>query len=190
MDYFTKRRLVIWGFIVLILLNLSALGTIGFHRFRRVPPRIAHQGLGCMRNNQTHPFIWEKLQLSDEQRSDFKKLRNGFKDRSNIIITELNQKRIDIIEELSQEEPEKEKLDKIASEMGDLHAQLKAESINHLLELKKICTPEQYEMLLIHFNTMFERHGYDGHGRQGGKGKGKRKGHGRNYYAPMHDTID
>lgn len=160
MDYFTKRRLVIWGFSILILLNLSALATIAYYRFFR-PPREEVRIHPAWRKHKPEPCLWKALNFTDAQKAQFDTVKNTYRNRSTKIIHALRQKRVAIIKELSTNEPDNAKLEKLADEIGKLHADLKKESIHHLLELKTICNTEQNEMLSLHFNRMLERHGYE-----------------------------
>ena len=49
--------------------------------------------------------------------------------------------------EIAKKNPNPEILDNYAYEIGTLHYELKKQTINHFLELKKICNEEQQESL-------------------------------------------
>ena len=180
MDYFTKKRLVIWGFAILIIINLTALGTIIYFRFFAPPPKVTE--FSPQQAPVNRPYVWDKLNFTEKQRAQMSELRDDFLARSKAVMDSLDNKRYAIIMELSMEDPDLSKLDKLTEDIGSLHAQLKKESIRHLLQMKEICTPEQHQHLTrLFIERMHSEDMGPGMGmrpRQG-KGQGNRSRHGR-----------
>ncbi|MBN1184444.1 MAG: Spy/CpxP family protein refolding chaperone [Bacteroidales bacterium] len=143
MDYFTKKRLVIWGFIILIIINLSALGTIAYFRFFKPPVK------ACAISDIQRPMhsVWQKLNLTENQENKINVLRREFRSETKFLMDSLNIMRFEIVKEIGKKEPDLQYLDKMTEIIGNLHTQLKKESIHHLLEMKTICTPEQHREL-------------------------------------------
>jgi len=63
-------------------------------------------------------------------------------------------KRMDIAKEISSKKPDTLKLYKLADEWGNLHSQLKKQTIRHFLQLKSYCNPAQQEKLSVFFNDI------------------------------------
>ena len=55
-----------------------------------------------------------------------------------------------LIDELSSENPSKETMDSLANRIGTFEAQMKKQTVKHILNIRSICTEEQ-EMLLDQF---------------------------------------
>jgi Spy/CpxP family protein refolding chaperone len=59
------------------------------------------------------------------------------------ILDSLEVTRKKLMDELSGDEPDRDKLDSLAEEIGSLQAELQKKMIGHLLEGKSLLTPEQ-----------------------------------------------
>ena len=59
-----------------------------------------------------------------------------------------------MIDEIAKLNPNIENLDSIAKEIGNLHYELKLNTINHFIELKGICNDQQQEILQTMFKQM------------------------------------
>ncbi|MBN2349389.1 MAG: periplasmic heavy metal sensor [Bacteroidales bacterium] len=169
MNYFTKKRLIILGIVLLVVLNLSSLATILYHnRVGKVAVTL-NQDDEILYNNLNH-FLQKELSLTDEQFLSVENLRREHFIRTKEIIVQLNDKRDEMLVEFRKEKPNHRKLNNLAGEIGNLHRDLKIEAIDHFLNLKKLCTPEQQEKLNILFEKIqrFEdRKGKSGHHRKG-----------------------
>lgn len=150
----TKKTLLILLIVLLVVINISALLTIIYHHKVQEPPlppmenpmenysvkdEIASRGM--------YHFIKDELQLSDEQFEQFRDINRTNMIKSREIASELNRIRREMMNEIAKENPNLEKLDSFAQDIGALHYNLKKLTINHFLELKEICTYEQQESL-------------------------------------------
>ena len=102
-------------------------------------------------------YMSDKLKLNEEQNSKFYSLRAEFHKNAEIVSKEITEKRRLLYIELAKEESDLENLNKIADEIGLLHAELKKLSVNHYISMKEICSPEQQEELYQMFRAMFEK---------------------------------
>ena len=171
MDYFTKKRLVIWGFVILIIMNLTDIATIGYYRFFRSPVKVEYR-----KYYRKGRCPIEEIDMTDNQIDQLKNIRHAFNTKSEKVVKDLQQKRMSIIAELSKEEPDTAELNKLAEEMGELHAALKKETIAHLLKLKQTLSSEQHKKFIGMYHTMFEKRGYGSHRHgNGDKPHGKRQ---------------
>ena len=93
-----------------------------------------------------HPMkkTWMRLGLTSEQETRLKELHwQTATDRRELEI-KIKELRGKIKMELLKDKPSQKVLDDYAAQMGDLHKQKNLSSIDHLLKVKKILTPEQF----------------------------------------------
>ncbi len=146
----TKKSLLILLIVLLVVINISALLTIIYSQKVQEPPlpplenynlkdEIASRGM--------YHFIKDELQLSDKQFEQFRDINRTNMIKSREIASELNRTRREMMNEIAKENPNTEKLDSFAQDIGALHYNLKKLTINHFLELKEICTADQQESL-------------------------------------------
>ncbi|MFW5658209.1 MAG: Spy/CpxP family protein refolding chaperone [bacterium] len=156
MNLFKNHKIITWAIIVLLIMNLFALGTIIYHiRSENVAIQPAPQpGTG-----NAQQIITRELNLSPEQFDRFKEYRQRYMIKSREIVRELNEQRQMMLDELSEDNPDSVYLNEIAKTIGILHQQLKEETIVNFLNLKSICTPEQQEKLEHLFRKMMEMEG-------------------------------
>jgi len=132
-----KRKLLIWGIVLLTVVNIAALGTIGYHRFRQCGER-QHENQHARRG-----FLHRELALSDAQAAQMKVLKESFQANARPIRLALRSKRERLLQFLTAPDPDCAKIDSVQSEIDSLQAELQKLVIGHLLDEKKIITPEQ-----------------------------------------------
>ncbi len=152
MNYFTRKRIIIFGVILLIIINITAIGTmIYFHKADDKPAILTPKEEEIFEG--INHFLKRKLHLDDDQYNKIVELRRENFSMTKSIMQELDKKRDEMLDEFVKEDPSRKKLDKIAGDIGDLHYRLKMETIDHFLQMKKLCTPEQQE----HLNHIFKK---------------------------------
>lgn len=104
------------------------------------PEMMAHGGPGLM----------QELNLTDEQIEKLKKEK--FAKRKNLIQMRAEKEtlELDLEKELSADQPNTGKIEKIAGKMGDLHGQMVAQRAQSLVFLKSLLTDEQKKILDAH----------------------------------------
>lgn len=151
----TKKYLIISLIVFLFLINISALTTILIRRNQMVSiperERQIHEPDRRMARGIRNEFNFNEYQFAEFKKINKKSFRMNYH-----LIQGIDSIRFIILEELSLENPDQEKLDSLVYEAGQFHMQLKRNTINHFLQLKEICTPEQEKVLLRMFNMMFE----------------------------------
>ena len=179
MNKITKKQLLIGGLVLLFVINIAALGTIiyqnqkynnerdfreeeterSWHDSRREKryERRMHEDRDDRsrprRGNRFDQYIRDELNFDDNQFNKFLDLRAKNKEKQHAIVEKLAQKREEMMKELSSNTPDTTKLEQIAEQIGSLHKELKNKTIEHFLEVKKICNPSQEEM----FNNLIRR---------------------------------
>ncbi|MFC2104651.1 Spy/CpxP family protein refolding chaperone [Bacteroidota bacterium] len=144
----TKKTLIIGIIILLLVINISALSTIFYHK------KIRSKKIAEISNVQKdirvrgmRRYIQEELNLSEEQFIQFRESHTAYMTSSQEIASELDIKRSEMMNEVANINPSSEKLDSIAYNIGTLHYELKKLTINHFMELKNICKEDQQEVL-------------------------------------------
>jgi len=147
MDIFTQKRAMTWTIIILVVINLVALGTILWHVTRKpqAPPPPQKR-----EPDQTQYFIRNELDLSEKQAQRFEELGREHNQQSMRIQNELHRLKGEIINELFLEERDLIRIENLTKEIGSKEAEKEMILFNHFLALAEVCEPEQREK----FNTM------------------------------------
>jgi Spy/CpxP family protein refolding chaperone len=98
-------------------------------------------------SEQRTRFFREQLNLTPEQMDVFRDLNRNFNRNGNNINAELQRLRIEMVQELGNENPDSARLDSISITIGNLHAQLKQLTIDYYLDMKENCDEEQQKKL-------------------------------------------
>ena len=135
-----KNKFIIYVLLILTVINLAALGTFLFHRFR-----------GCARSRvdpqQAEGFeqVKQELSLSAEQIVKFQEYRKAFHAELDSLSVEQNDLRRELIQELAATTPERKRLSEINERINRLQIEAQERVINHLLDVKAILGPKQQE---------------------------------------------
>jgi len=170
-----KRKLLILGVVILVIVNISALLTIFYNcRFKSIerpsgPPR-------------SFDFLRHELALNDSQIVQLEAQRAAFDKQIDKFRLKLREKREALVEELRSDEPDSGRIDQLVEEIGELQTDLEKKAIRGILQGKAILTPEQREKLL----RMFE-HRLQGRGMIPAHRWPKGKGPHRDPFGPMED---
>ncbi len=154
MDILTKKRLLIGTIIILIVINISALGTMAFNKFihtRNVEFR-DHNKKNSSENKEKQMkkhhfrmknFVKKELALSDEQFEQFANLKDVNIEKSKFFRQEIDNRKKMIFKEYCKDGQDTAILYQISDEIGYLHAKMQKETLRHFQATEKILTPEQ-----------------------------------------------
>lgn len=173
MDYFTKKRLVIWGIALLVLMNIAALTTVWFQQRQiPVPPQLDP---GPPKAAQR--FLRRELDLSKAQMEAFANLQRQHFEEVRAVQEAIRNLKGELFSELSAAQPDTLRMERLAVEIGDRQTELEKTTFRHFLNLKKHCTPEQQEKLHSLFGRLMHRMEprHQGQGRRGTPGAGPRR---------------
>ena len=147
MDIFTQKRATTWTIIVLVVINLVALGTILWHVTRKphAPPPPQKRG-----PDQTQYFLRNELDLSEQQAQRFEELGRYHREESVRILDDIYRLKAEMMIELFHEEPDLGRVENLAEKIGSKEAEKEMLLFNHFLDLAEVCEPEQREK----FNTI------------------------------------
>jgi hypothetical protein len=107
-----------------------------------------------MSQNRRAAFFQERLGLNDQQRKDFMKFNMDFNEIAGRLTNKMNTLRFEMVDELALPLPEKKNLEKISREIGDLHYQLKMETVSYYINIKSVCDEPQQKILYELFRVM------------------------------------
>lgn len=91
------------------------------------------------------PFanVQERLKLTDEQRKQALELRESYHKRVYDLRCKLRVKKAERRKEMQQPNPDKDKLQALSQEIGQLNGQILVEDTNSRADFEKILTPQQ-----------------------------------------------
>jgi Spy/CpxP family protein refolding chaperone len=141
-----KKNLIILFLVFLTIINVAALATIAYHRFHPKRP-FSSEGPPDVHRN----FIQQELGLNEEQTKEFETHFEAVRKETEPILDSLEVTRKKLMDELSGDEPDRDKLDSLAEEIGSLQAELQKKMIGHLLEGTSLLTPEQQKKFVSLF---------------------------------------
>jgi len=159
----TKKHLIIGLIIFLVVVNIAALSTI-IYRNRTMPQPLENDYVQFRQKvdeQGMYRFFRDELQLSRDQYIHFREINEKNRQQSREIARALHNKRLEMVEEISKENPDNEKLDQIAREIGTLHYELKRNTYHHFIDLKELCNKEQQEHLQHLFMRMIDDKGFE-----------------------------
>lgn len=159
MENKNKKRILIGVLIVLILINLAALGSFGYHKYCHSDKRKNDCRKDNIENQNPHDrikqFMKEELELNDDQFNLYCKLKDKNLKNSDSIwfclgrLRELNQK------ELIKENHDTLRLSELTDSIGLFHKKMQMEMNHHFIEVKKILNPKQkniYNEMILNIN--------------------------------------
>jgi Spy/CpxP family protein refolding chaperone len=96
-------------------------------------------------NSQQRRSDINRLKLSEQQRQQVLDINKSYSKRLSDLRCKLRQKKADRQKEMQQPTPDKEKLQQLSQEIGQIHGQIIVEDTNSRLDFEKILTPQQLE---------------------------------------------
>jgi len=147
-------RILIWVIVILVATNLSMGLSFWYHKQQ---DKKAAESVGeevVMPSEQRTRFFRDQLNLSMEQVNDFRDLNRDYNRNARKVTDQLENLRIQMVDEMSNDEPSETVLDEISNKIGDLHAELKHLTIDYYLGMKQVCDSSQQEKLEEIFLTV------------------------------------
>lgn len=118
------------------------------------------------------------LELDSMQHAAFRRAEVNYRQELNALRTSLQEMDRAIIQELAQAAPDTLVLQGYAQASGRIQQTLKQKTIDHFLQLHRLCSPQQQQQLAEIFSSFEQgppgRGRGQGQGRRGGRGWGRR----------------
>jgi hypothetical protein len=107
-----------------------------------------------MPSEQRTRFFREQLSLGPDQLETFRELNRDYNRNARNISYQLENLRVEMVEEMGEKNPNPEKLRDISQNIGQLHSELKDLTIKYYLDMKEACDENQQEKLNEIFLSM------------------------------------
>jgi len=172
MNSILNKKWMAWLVLILLLLNISALGTIFYFTYHK--QHRFHPGMDEPRVRPGKELIKE-LGMDSSQVTVFCNIRHEFFKEIKPSLDQLREKRKLIINEIGKDNPDTLYLKSMADTLGQIQAELKKETMRHYFRIRKICNPEQQKKLSGFYSAMFMMD-EPGHGPGAGQGMKYRHG--------------
>lgn len=153
-----KYRILVWIVVILAATNLSVGISYFYHKQqdKKLIEQVEDAAIEVPAQQRAR-FFREQLNLSREQVNSFRDLNRDFNRTAWSITHNLQALRLQMVQELGAENPNREKLDSISSEIGLLHEELKNETITYYLAMREVCDEEQQQKLNEIFLSMLQQ---------------------------------
>ncbi|OQX85785.1 hypothetical protein B6D60_07255 [candidate division KSB1 bacterium 4484_87] len=138
-----KKKLFLLGLIFLTIINLSALGTITYHRY-------CQRNAACPMNkteNLRGQALCQNLELTDDQIKQMREMSHIFHAKTDTLADILQVKRLGLLDLLKENHASKDQILAYVNDINELQKKLQFEVINYLLNQKEILTPKQQQKL-------------------------------------------
>jgi len=160
MNIFSRSRLYIAIIIILIATNISTLLTVRYQTSKKFNTYQESSGSN-IEIPRTHlgRFFRDELNLTREQHFKFREFRQQYHAYVFDLTGQMQEKRLELLDELSKEHPDTLVLNRISTEIGDMHTLLKKATNEYFLSMKNVCKPEQQKKLTEIFRSMLNQEG-------------------------------
>ncbi len=173
MENKSKKRILVGLLILLILINLTALGTFIYQKYLSAPKDRNEYTVEANEQHNPHNrlklYIKKELQLDDEQFRNYCILKDMNIENSAEVWNHLVKFRESNIQEITSPNPDTTRLKELADSIGLYHSKMQLEMNRHYLSVKMILHPDQVSK----FNEMI-KHADNENWRNQGKGQHNR----------------
>ena len=142
MNFFSRQQVIIWILAGLLVITLSILGSMIYYSWSETEEIAPKQA--C---SSTCMMMFEELALDSTQNEAIEMILTHYSDSSAILITELRQQRLILMEELQQDDPDRQKLWVLSDELGEIQTRMTMLAASQYLQIRSVCTPEQRQQL-------------------------------------------
>lgn len=151
-------RTLIWVIVILLATNLSMAVTFLYHKQQdlKVSKQVQETAIEVPSEQRTR-FFREQLNLAPEQVDQFRELNRNYNRTAWEITHQLESLRAGMVEEMGKPEADRQRLDEITKEIGELHTRLKNVTIDYYMRMKTACNEEQKEKLNEIFRSMLKQ---------------------------------
>jgi Spy/CpxP family protein refolding chaperone len=167
-----RKTLIIAAVVLLVMINVTALTTIAYHRWFKsgespaAPPHDHRRAMA---------FLRHALSLTDEQIEQLREKRREMEEKTRDLHAQLHEKRQALMQLMKTAAPDETEIDRLIEDIGSIQIALEKEVIRHMLQERNIFTSQQREKFLFlfesHFHRRFMRGGPGPRGKHGPPGR-------------------
>ena len=142
MNSFSRHKVIIWILAGSLIITLSILGSLIYHTWAEPEELIgkAACSTSCVR-------LFDELDLDEAQHDEIEKILDHYKDTSATLITELRQRRLALMEELQNDDPDSLRIFILSEELGAIQVRMTKQATSQYLQIRAICKPGQRQKL-------------------------------------------
>ena len=151
-------RILIWIIVILIATNLSMGISFLYHKQqdKKFMEQLEEAAIDVPSERRTR-FFREQLNLGQDQMDIFRELNRDYNKTAWQVTHQLETLRAEMVRELGKENPKEKRLDSISKQIGELHTNLKKETIDYYMQMKEVCNDEQKVKLNEIFMSMLKK---------------------------------
>ena len=182
MDLIRQNRLMAITVGLLVLLNLTALGTLWWTRLAPPPlPGPAPQQMPGPegRNVDVVGFLARELKFDRDQTRQFRQLRARFFDEEFRLRQEIHDLKQALTKAVFDANTDPDQMNALAVQIGEKHQEMELIQFEHLRAIKSLCTPQQKERFMALMDDVLRLTQPRGQGPRRGAGRGFGPGAGR-----------
>lgn len=153
-----KIKGLVWAVFFLAVMNLTMLATIFYHVYqsnREVVTVEKQIGIEADAAKFTGRYFRDQLQLTSTQMAQFRVVNRTFRQKAQMILAQLVDKRKQMLNVMSQSNADTLLLNQLSDEIGTLHRDLKRVTYRYYLGIKQECNTEQQQKLHDLFQQIF-----------------------------------
>jgi Spy/CpxP family protein refolding chaperone len=143
-----KKRIVMYGLVFIIIINISALIMLAYSRLLREEPPIFASG-----PQMSPACLQSELNLTPDQIQKMQKLRVSFSNDITGLSQEIQEKNAVLFQELKKAKPDMARIDSFIDEISRLQVQIQKKTILNLLKDKSVLNPDQRDCYFSIFET-------------------------------------
>lgn len=150
------NKILLWIIALLVVLNLTTIGTIMYHNFfqEKSPAAIVlNEGGGNPLNGK---YFRQTLGFSDKQMGLFRQANHKFQPHAQDLIIEIDSLKAEMFAELNKPTPDSLKLNALSENIGEYHTELKKITNDFYLTIKSVCDPAQEQQLQRAFHSLYK----------------------------------
>ena len=155
MSIFTRSKLLIFIILLLVATNISTIVTV-WHKTNNQSEQyniVSDNNIDQPRLQRGRHFR-DELNLSPEQFRQFRQFRQQYHPIVHDLKTQMNYKRVELLNELSKVQPDTLILNQISIDIGVMHTEMKMATNAYFINMKSVCSPQQQEKLTEVFKAM------------------------------------
>lgn len=148
-----KKKLIIWGVVLLTVINLASLATRAYHRWGDDERR------GRESRREARMSVTERLGLTEAQAEQVRAMRAELGERMTPYRDSYRDRRDRLYDLLMAPDADRGEVDRIKAQMDSLQAEREAIVFEYILAHKEVLTPEQQTKFFTMVKERF-RNGY------------------------------
>lgn len=185
MDIQKQKQLLTWTVILLVILNVGVIGLMIYKNYQQADYN-SRTGIERFDDNRRMSrdracMVHERFGFNEAQREKFEQSADRHRHNMNILKDSIRGLRTGMMQELTREQPDKEKLNIYSEQIGKIHAAIYKETMEHFLDVQEIATPEQREKINDFHMEIARERGFGPYRPGMGDSKHHRHRHGRHH---------